>query len=328
MEVRLDPRLLTLAAALTAASAPADNEHLLVTRTRQQLTAFANHPSVRWLAQQHGEAGLLGLAMQTVQLGPPPAFALPAPGHVPRYVEMYFDDVPRHALADALRSFWHDAHVSALLAAHAAEWQAVTAAAADALAGAQLEPFQRLFFGRFPYTAVFVPLWNMAGQGVRGVGVANRQETYAVCLPARAALPDEHIQLLILAQHEASHPVLDDIQSEYPDVPAACRIAEASHPPAGRFAQAYGDPVFRWVETVIRASSYFYLGFIGQEAAAEAFLTDQAAAGVTALPLFVEALRPWWRERCRGAAPGLDAVLDDLPAWLREASARLGYSPA
>lgn len=325
MEVRLDPRLLTLAAALTAASAPAHDEHELVTDTRTRLAPFATHPSVQWLTEQQGGMGLLGLAMQAVQLGAPPAFELPPPGQVPRYVEAYFDDVPRDELAEALWSFSEDANVSALLTSQESRWQAVAAAATDALAGAELEPFQRLFYGRFPYTAVFVPLWNMASHGLRGVGVANVRETYAVCLPTGPdSLRNDQTELLILAQHEASHPILDDIQSEYADVPGACLFAETSHPPAGRFAQAYGDPEFRWVETVIRASTFFYLDFIGREADAEAFVTDQVASGVTAVPLFVDALRPWWRERRNGTAPGLDAVLGDLPGWLREASARLG----
>ncbi len=74
VEVRIDVRLACLAAALTAASPPSPSEHPLVTSTRNYLASYANHPSVSWLAETIEQVWLLGLAMKTVQLGPPPVF--------------------------------------------------------------------------------------------------------------------------------------------------------------------------------------------------------------------------------------------------------------
>ncbi|MBP2018570.1 hypothetical protein J2Z79_001985 [Symbiobacterium terraclitae] len=341
MEVRLDPRLLTLAAALTATSTPpaahtppdtltaaagpsaappAELEHRLVAETRRRLAGAADHPAVQWLRAEYEQHDLLGLAMQAVQLGPPPAFDDACPDGVPPYVETYFNDVDRSALARALRSVWQDLRVGELLADQDAEWRAVTATVEGLLTDAQVEPFQRLFWGRFPYRLVVVPLWNMAARGLRGVGVASVHETYAVCLP-RGAAPPEQREVLILAQHEASHPVLDDIQRLYPAVPRACAFVETDFPPAGRFAQFYGDPTFRWVETLIRASTCFYLEYLGRPDDAESFAQLEVESGVTAIRPFVSALRPWWEARRRGEAPGLDRVLPQLPAWLRSALA-------
>jgi|GEM_PF-4323755 len=337
MEVRPDPRLLTLAAALTAGSAApaagtlsttfglgtpsqAEQEHYLVVDTRRRLAGAADHPAVRWLRAEYERHDLLGLAMQAIQLGAPPAFDDACPDGVPPFVEAHFGDVDRAALAQALRQVWHDLRVGDLLADQDAEWQAVAATVADLLADAQLEAFQKLFWGRFPYRAVAVPLWNMAGGGLRGVGVANVQETYAVCLPRGAAPPDQ-ADLLIVAQHETSHPVLDDIQRLYPDVPRECAFVETDFPPAGRFARYYGDPTFRWVETMVRASTLFYLDYLGRPDDAAAYLESQVAAGVTAIRPFAAALRPWWEARRRGETPGMDRVLPQLPAWLRSALA-------
>lgn len=321
MDVRLDARLLTLAAALTAASsAPAEQEHHLVVDTRRRLAGAADHPAVRWLRAEYERHGLLGLAMQAVQLGAPPDFDDTCPDGVPAFVETYFNDVDRAALARALRSVWSDLRVGELLSVQDAEWRAVAATMTDLLAEAQLEPFQKLFWGRFPYRAIAVPLWNMDAGGLRGVGVATVHETCAVCLPRVVASPD-HWGILALAQHEASHPVLDDIQRLYPDVPAACAFVETDFPPSGRFARFYGDPQYRWVETLIRTSTCFYLEYLGRPDDAAAFVESEVASGVTAIRAFIAALRPWWEARRRGEAPGLDRVLPQLPAWLRSALA-------
>ena len=340
MEVRLDERLLTLAAALTAASPPptadapvavgtttigttlpAVGEHPLVSETRRGLAGAADHPAVRWLRTEYEKHDLLGLAMQTVQLGPPPAFDDTCPDGVPPFVEAHFGEVDRKALAEALRSVWCDLRVGRLLADQAEQWRATVAAVTELLSDARLESFQSLFWGRFPYNAVVVPLWNMAAAGpLRGVGVANRKETYAVCLPHGAA-PPARLDLLILVQHEASHPVLDDIQRLCPDVPHECAFVETEVPPEGRFARYYCDPTGRWGGTLIRASTCFYLEYLGRADDAAAFAGSQAAAGVTAIRTFVTALRPWWEARRRGEAPGLDRVLPQLPGWLRSALA-------
>lgn len=281
------------------------------------MSGLSVHPSVQWLQSQYDAAGLLGLAMQTVQLGDPPLFEPASPEGVPPFVEEHFGYLPRTDLAKALQSLWHDGGMGLLLDAQAAEWQGVASELAEVLDQSEVESFQQLFFGRFPYTAVAVPLWNMADCGLRGVGVANLRETYAVCLPAEQdSLRMDRVSMLILAQHEASHPVLDEIQREALSVPEACAFIEQMHPPGGRFARAYGDPTFRWVESVIRASTYFYLQFIGRAAPAEEFLETQVKNGVTAIRPFVEALSPWWHQRSRGNAPGLDGVIGELPKWL------------
>ena len=321
MEVRLDPRLLTIAAALTAGGAPAADEHPLVTGTRQRLAGASDHPAVRWLREAQARHGLLGLAMQAVQLGLPPDFDDSCPDGVPAFVEAWFGEVDRAAVADALRSAWRDLRIGELLREQATEWEKVVQDVTQLLAGARIEHFQRLFWGRFPYEAVVVPLWNMYGGGLRGVGMANVRETYAVCLPKGAAPPDR-LDLLMLVQHEASHPVLDSIQRQHPGVPDDCAFIEGDCPPSAPFARDYGDATFRWVETLIRTSTCFYLEYLGRSENAEAFAESQAAAGVTAIRLFRDALRPWWEARRQGMAPGLDLALPQLPAWLRSALAR------
>lgn len=327
MEVRLDPRLLTLSAALTAGGSPpagsppaGEDGHPLVTDTRQRLAGAAAHPGVRWLREASARHHLLGLAMHTVQLGPPPDFDATCPDGVPAFVEAWFGGVDRPGLAEALRSVWRDLRIGDLLRDQAPEWEEVVRALSHLLADAQIEPFQRLFWGRFPYKAVLVPVWNMNGAGLRGVGAATVREAYAVC-PAQGTQPLRQEDLLVLAQHEVSHPVLDDIQRQHPEVPGDCAFVERDCPPAGRFAQSCGDPTCRWVETLIRTSTCFYLEYLGRPDEADAFAASQAEAGVTALPLFREALRPWWEARRQGTAPGLDRALPQLPAWLRSALA-------
>lgn len=323
MEVRLDPRLLTLSAALTAGGLPpaGQDEHPLVTDTRRRLADHAAHPGVRRLCEAFAQHQLLGLAMHTVQLGPPPDFDDSCPDGVPPFVEAWFAAVDRTALAEALRSVWRDLRVGALLQEQAPRWEEVVRDLSSRLADAQIEPFQRLFWGRFPYEAVLVPLWNMNGAGLRGVGVATVRETYAVC-PAQGDQPPGQVDLLVWAQHEASHPVLDDIQRQHGQVPGECAFVERDCPPAGGFARHYGDPTSRWVETLIHTSTCFYLEYLGRPEDAEAFAESQVEAGVTAIPVFREALRPWWEARRQGTAPGLELVLPQLPAWLRSALAR------
>ena len=91
-----------------------------------------------------------------------------------------------------------------------------------------------------------MPLWNMNGAGAKGVGVANVRETYAVCLP-HGASPPAQADLLALAQHEASHPVLDDIQRQHPDVAGDCAFIEVDCPrPAGSPSSTATRPSAGW----------------------------------------------------------------------------------
>mgnify|MGYP001383809611 CR=1 FL=1 len=323
MEVRLDPRLLALSAALTAGGVPAagQDEHPLVTDTRRRLAGHAADPGVRSLCEAFAQHRLPGLAAHTVQLGPPPEFDHSCPDGVPPFVEAWFAGADRTALAEALRSVWRDLRIGALLQEQAPRWEEVVRDLSSRLADAQIEPFQRLFWGRFPYEAVLVPVWNMNGAGLRGVGVATFRESFVVC-PAPGDPPLREADLLVLAQHEASHPVLDHIQRQHPQVAGECAFVERDCPPAGRFAQHYEDPAYRWVETLIRTSGCFYLEYLGLAEEAEAFAASQVEEGVTAIPVFREALRPWWEARRQGTAPGLELVLPQLPAWLRSALAR------
>jgi hypothetical protein len=166
-----------------------------------------------------------------------------------------------------------------------------------------------------------VPLANLVPSWVNGVGVANRQETYAVCC-LRSAVPfqTQALRVLDLAQHESSHPVLELIIERSPDVSAACAFLEAAHPPTGRFAEIYDTPDSRWTETLVRASTWFFLNEIGRGEEAKQHIGRQVAEGASTLDVFIAALAPWWSERRSGRAPGLNLVLDQLPGWLRAAA--------
>jgi hypothetical protein len=154
------------------------------------------------------------------------------------------------------------------------------------------------------------------------VGVANLRETFAVFI-SNKPYQSHGIDIVGLAQHEASHPILADIQRLYPDVPAQCVFVERAFPPTSRFAREYGDPGYRWVEMVIRASTYFYLQSLELSEEAERYLCKEIEGGVTAIEVFVKALGPWWHERQSGRAAGLAQVLDELPAWLQRAVSEL-----
>jgi hypothetical protein len=67
----------------------------------------------------------------------------------------------------------------------------------------------------------------------------------------------------------------------------------------------------RFVETLIRASTCFFLEYLGREAGGREFMTSQLADGVSAISVFVDALRPWWKERLQGRCGGLDSVLSE-----------------
>jgi hypothetical protein len=125
---------------------------------------------------------------------------------------------------------------------------------------------------------------------------------------------------LIAAQHEASHVMVDLIQRLHPTVTEQCLFIEETHAASGRFASGYGDPDMRFVETLIRASTCFFLQSLGMEAEAESFFVSQLKDGVSAIGVFVEALRPWWQKRAQGKAEGLDVYFAQLPAQLRTAT--------
>jgi len=154
--------------------------------------------------------------------------------------------------------------------------------------------FQQLFFGRFPFHLVIVPLANLVPSWVNGVGVSNTSETYAVCcLKSNAPYQSSPLRVLDLAQHEASHPVLEEVKKLYASVPEACTFVEESSPPSGRFAQIYEDHDSRWTETVIRCSTYFFLQEIGRHEDAKIHVQGQREQGVTAIDTYIAALEPW-----------------------------------
>ncbi len=97
--------------------------------------------------------------------------------------------------------------------------------------------FEELFFGHYSSHLVVMPMANLVPSWINGVGVGNKQETYAVCCLKSAELYSANpLRIFDLAQHEASHPVLAEIQQHYPGVPDACAFVEEVFPPTGKFA--------------------------------------------------------------------------------------------
>lgn len=316
VEIRVDLRLACLAAALTAVSAPAPSEHTLVTTTRNRLQPLQTHPSVQWLRAKVEEFWLLGLAMRTAQLGNPPTFLPCELQKIPSFVQKYFPEPPLDEVSHHLMAFWQDAQVLSLLEAQSNLWGEVAEDVKSVLAPVDVVAFEELFFGHYSSHLVVVPLANLVPSWVNGVGVGNQQETYAVCCLKSAQPYQAHpLRMLDLAQHEASHPVLAEIQQISPNVPDACAFVEQAFPPGGRFAQIYEDHDSRWAEMVIRASTWFFLRELGKKDEALAHIQGQREQGITAIDAYIAALEPWWRERRAGRAPGLDAVLDQLPSW-------------
>jgi len=317
-EIRIEPRLVCLAAALTAPSLPTASEHPLVTTTREYVKQFATHPSIRWLSEQAENVWLLGLAMRTVQLGKAPRFLPCPPDEIPLFVQKDFPEPPLETLGHHLALSWNDADMPTLLASQATAWRGVCEDVKSVLGSVDIVAFEELFFGSYSSHLVVVPLANLVPSWVNGVGVANRCETYAVCcLKSAQSFHANPLRLLDLAQHEASHPVVEDILKDAPDVPDACAFLEKTSPPSGRFAQIYEDHDSRWAEVLIRASTWFFLREIGRDDDAKAHLQGQRDQGVATIDAYIAALEPWWRERRAGRAPGLDAVLEELPSWLQ-----------
>lgn len=321
LEVRIDLRLAALAAALTAGSPPAASEHALVVSTRSYLAPQQEHPAAQWLKAAVQRSWLLGVAMQTVQLAPLPPFTPPALADIPAFALRDFGDPSAEEIGRQLATFWRDAELALLFERQATVWADVVADIAAVLRPIDIVGFQEVFFGEFPPQPVVVPLANLVPSWVNGVGVANRQETYAVCC-LRSAEPfqTQALRVLDLAQHESSHPVLELIIERSPDVPAACAFVEAAHPPTGRFAEIYDTADSRWTETLVRASTWFFLNEIGRGEEAKQHIRRQVAEGASTLDVFIAALAPWWSERRSGRALGLNLVLDQLPGWLRAAA--------
>jgi hypothetical protein len=235
----------------------------------------------------------------------------------------YFSQVSAADLGHHLAAIWQDANLEEHFRIQQPLWEEAEADLTSVFAGIEIDDFQEQFFGNFPYHLVAVPLANKAIEGWRAVGVANLRETFAVFI-SNEPYQSYGIDIVGLAQHEASHPILADIQRLYPDVPAQCVFVEQAYPPTNRFAREYGDPGYRWVEMVIRTSTYFYLHSLGLSEEAERYLRGEIEGGVTAIEVFVKALGPWWHERQKGRAAGLDKVLGELPSWLQKAVSELG----
>lgn len=324
MEVCLDRRLLALGAMISIGSgAPASGEaqHPLYLETCDALSDFTAHPSARWAGEKAATGDMLDLGVQAMQLGDAPAFAVPGEGEIPVFVREWFSAVSTADLSHHMRIFWNDTRLGGVLDAQESLWRKEVRELERSLCGADVEAFQLEFFGLFPYRAKVVPLANMPWWSWNGFGGANSRECFAACLPAGLAQGD--VDRMILVQHEFSHPVVDAIQRLHPEVAAQCAFIEEKHAPAGGFASAYDSQEFRWVETLIRASSVFYLEERGLPAAAAQFAESQVQAGVRAVVPFVSALRPWWTRRKRGQAPGLRDSIAGMPGWLTEATGHI-----
>lgn len=289
--------------------------------TRRRLSGLAGHDAVKWFWDQVRSYEFLSLAMQIEQLGGPPGFAPGPSGDVPPFVEEYFSMVPRDTASRFLAEWWRVADVDALLRSQRSEWEDILQDVASILRQVDVEGFQTAFFGRFPYRLVIAPVANVPFVGAQAVGVANTGETRAILLPYGDSRYSDHASdLVVVAQHEPSHVVVDLLQRMHPGVTAECLFVEEACSPKGRFASGYGDPALRFVETLIRASSYFFLQSTGMPEEADAFLASQIADGVSGITLFVRALQPWWQSRVRGCAAGLDSCFTQLPALLGRAA--------
>lgn len=318
LEVGVDPRLAAVAAALTAGTPIVEAEHALVTSTRAYLRSYEEHPAVRWLKTAVERTWFLSVAMQTVQLGSPPACIAPRPEDIPFFVQRDFAEPAAQDIAPHLAALWNDAQLATLFEQQVPLWAEVVADTAGILEGLDIVGFEEQFFGLFPYHPVVVPLINLVPTSMNGVGVANQHETYAVCCRLSQDGQQIHpLPVIELAQHESSHPVLEHVLQRFPAVPAACAFLEETRPATGRFALIYDTLESRWTETFVRASTWFFLAEIGRDQEAAEHIQRHTSQGVHMIEPFVRALTPWWQERRAGRAPGLDQVLDQFPDWLR-----------
>lgn len=324
LEVRAELRLAALAAVVTAGSEPVPGEHALVTTTRDALAPYRDHPSLLALKAAIDRTWILSVAMQTVQLGAPPSFETPAIEDIPAFVQRDFPEPQASELAPHFAALWRDAQLGPLFAQQVPLWTEVVHETAEVLRPFDIVGFEEQFFGVYPYHPVVVPLTNLVPNGPHGVGVANQHETYSVCFRIP---PDERGRaatfLTELAQHEASHPVLELIVERFPSVVEESAFVEERYPSSERFAGIYDTFGSRWSETLVRASTWFFFDSLGRHDDAEEHIRRHLGRGAGMIALFVEALKPWWAEHQAGHAPGLDQTLGQFPEWLRAAQARL-----
>jgi len=324
VEIRIDHRFITLGAALTALSEPVAYEHELVKETRQHLNALREDPSVKWLAEMDQKFIILGLCMQTVQLDNPPNFNVSDPKTIPAFISEEFSEPPRKDMSKHLALFWKKSDLDALIHKQRTQWRDMVEDLAKVIEEIDLIAFQRNFYGEFPYHPVIVPLANLVPSRIDGVGTANDKETYAICLLAEKGSYKEYKiwELLELMQHEASHPVVDKIWRFNPQVPKKCgEFIEEKYPPRERFAQIYNDVNSRFVESLIQASSWFFIREIRGEAEADEYLHEVIQRTGDSMKIYINALKPWWEKRRLGKAPGLDQLFHLLPDWFQNAQA-------
>ncbi|MFA1821896.1 hypothetical protein ACDX78_17225 [Virgibacillus oceani] len=277
VEIRIDHRFITLGAALTVLSEPVSHEHELVKETRQRLFALREDPSVKWLAEMDQKYIILGLGMQTAQLDDPPNFKVNDPETIPDFIREQFSNPPGKDMSKHLSSFWQKSDLNTLIKNQKTQWRNVVDDIAAIIEKIDLIAFQKNFFGEFPYQPVIIPLANLAPSRIDGMGTANDKETYAICLLAGKRSYKEYRtwEILELMQHEASHPIVDKIWRLNPQIPIKCGdFIEGKYPLKERFKQIYRDVNSRFVESLIQASSWFFIREIRGEEEAEEFLQE------------------------------------------------------
>lgn len=322
VEIRIDLRFITLGAALTVLSEPVPHEHPLVNGTRQHLSVLRDDPSVKWLAEMDEKYIILGLCMQTAQLDNPPIFRVPDPETIPTFIREEFSDPPSKDISKHLSSFWQESDLMTLIKRQNTQWRNIVDDIATIIEEIDLIAFQKHFYGEFPYHPVIVPLANLAPSRIDGVGTANDKETYAICLLSEKRSYKEYKiwEVLELMQHEASHPIVDKIWRLDPQVPIKCgEFIEKKYPPRERFAYIYNDVNSRFVESLIQASSWFFIRDIRGEVEAEEYLQEVVQRTGESMKVYVNALMPWYEKRSLGKAPGLNQLFHLLPDWIQTA---------
>lgn len=320
VEIRIDLRFITLGAALTVLSEPVPHEHQLVKGSRQHLSTLRDDPSVKWLAEMDQKYIILGLCMQTAQLDNPPIFRVPNPKTIPAFIREQFSNPPGKDMSKHLSSFWQKSDLMALIKKQKIQWRDIVADFATIIEEVDLVAFQKSFYGEFPYHPVIVPLANLAPSRIDGVGTANDKETYAICFLSEKRSYKEYKvwEILELMQHESSHPIVDKIWRLDPQVPIKCgEMIEKKYPPRERFAHIYKDVNSRFVESLIQASSWFFIRDIRGEEEAEEYLQDVVQRTGESMKIYINALKPWWEKRSLGKAPGLDRMFHMLPDWIQ-----------
>lgn len=322
VEIRVDLRFITLGAALTALSEPVPHEHPLVKGTRQYLSSLRDDPSVKWLSEMDQKYIILGLCMQAAQLDHPPIFRVPDQKTIPAFIREQFFNPPGKDMSKHLSSFWQESDLMALIKKQRTQWRDIVADFVTIIEEVDLIEFQKSFYGEFPYHPVIVPLANLAPSRIDGVGTANDKETYAICFLSEKRSYKEYgkWEILELMQHEASHPIVDKIWRLDPEVPIKCgEMIEKKYPPRERFATIYNDVNSRFVESLIQASSWFFIRDLRGEVEAEEYLQEVVKRTGESMKVYIKALMPWWEKRSLGKAPGLNQLFHLLPDWIQTA---------